>query len=170
MREIKRVNIIGPPGSGKTALARILSKKYGLPIVHMDGIAHQKKFNPLYDKSAFMEKIKKECMKNEWVMEGTYKSTLVFRMPRADVTIYLDLPRAVYMRRVLRRRWEYRNKSREEMPQGWKEKLDWDFMKYLWRFHVEQKGPIERLLDKTKGEYITLRSPKEVDEYVNNIV
>ncbi len=167
---MKRINIIGAPGAGKTYLARELAKKHNLPIVHMDFLAHTDRYNPLFDKPAFNAKILSECKKDRWIMEGVYKSTLGMRIPRADLTIHLDYPRRIYIYRVLKRRVQYRDKRREEMPENWQEKINWDFFKYVLKFNKLQKPAIETELAKYKNAKIEIvRNPKELKKLISVI-
>lgn len=39
---VKKIAIIGGPGTGKTTLSYFLSKKYHLPLHHLDGIKYLK--------------------------------------------------------------------------------------------------------------------------------
>jgi adenylate kinase family enzyme len=167
---VNRINIIGPPGSGKTTLARELASIYNLPIINMDKIAHTKKYNPLHDKPAFMTKIKTECKKDKWIMEGVYKSTLEYRMPRADMTIYLDFPKTIYVYRVLKRRVQYRNKVRPEMPSDWKERIEPAFFKYVLSFHKLQKPSYDEELSRHDGRVITFKKPSDVKKFTAQLV
>ena len=166
----RRINIIGASGTGKSTLARQLAEVYKLPIVYMDYIAHTKRYNPLYDQPAFLKKIHEECMKNEWIMEGVYaSSTLQNRMEKADVTLYLDYPRRIYLFRVFKRRIQYRNKSREEMPTDWKERLDFNFIKYVWNFKKVKKPIIDEELAKNPhSNIIILKQPKDTKKLLKS--
>ena len=160
---MKRINIIGPSGAGKTYLARELSKIYSLPIIHIDAIGLSAKYGVFKDKPAFLKKVKKELESDKWIVEGVFKSTLGYRIPRAELTIYLDYPRRIYYYRVLKRRWQYRSKQREEMPDSWKEKIDRNFFKYVWSFHKNQTPFIKEELAKHPGaNIVTIKNPKQL--------
>jgi adenylate kinase family enzyme len=164
---MNRINIVGPPGAGKTYLAREMARIYDLPIVHMDYIAHTDLYNPMKDKPAFIHKISKEISKKKWIMEGVYKSTLVDRIPNADLTIYLDFPRHTYIYRVFKRRFQHRNKKRTEMPDYWVEKIDWGFFKYVWRFHKTQRPLINEIIREFSDKNIaTIKSKKELKVFL----
>ncbi len=136
----------------------------------MDKIAHTKKYNPLFDKPAFQKKIKEVCEKERWIMEGVYTSTLEYRMPKADMTIYLDFPRRVYIYRIIKRRIQYRNKKREEMPDDWVEKLDPAFMKFILKFHKNQKPRIDTKLEKYGWENIkVMKSPIKLKTFMSEL-
>jgi adenylate kinase family enzyme len=40
--KVKRIAIIGSPGTGKTTLAKILGTKTGLPIYHLDQYCNER--------------------------------------------------------------------------------------------------------------------------------
>lgn len=168
VRQPRRINIIGPPGSGKTTLARQLAEFYNLPLVHMDLFALSDEFNPMYDKPKFLKKTELECSKPEWVMEGVYKSTFKYRIPLADLTIYLDFSRRIYIYRVFKRRVEYWNIVRAEMPDGWDDKMTWPFFKYVWTFHKKETPHMKTELNKFKNENILIfNHPSKLREYLS---
>jgi adenylate kinase family enzyme len=165
-----RINIIGAPGSGKTTLARKLSEIYDLPVIHMDYIGLSKTYDAMNNKPAFQAKIKKECEKERWIIEGVYKATLAYRVPRAELTILLDYPRYLYVYRVFKRRIQYHGKQRPEMIDGWKERINWPFFKYVWTFPKKQLGPIKDILSNHKESKIQIfRNPKELQKYVSQL-
>ncbi len=167
---MKRINIIGPSGAGKSYLARDLAKILDLPIIHMDRIAHTKKYDPLLNKPAFLKKIKDACNKDQWIIEGVYKSTLHYRVPRADTTILLDYSRYLYTYRIIKRRIQYRNKHREEMPEDWKEKLDPSFLRYVLMFHKEEMPSIkEELARYPDVNLIVIKNPRQLKRFVEKL-
>ena len=166
---MNRINIIGPPGSGKTTLSRKLSQLNSLPIIHMDNWGVEGKYNALNNKPLFTKKIAQECEKEKWIMEGVYKSTLVNRMPRAELTIFLDFPRRICIYRILKRRIAYHNKQREEMSANWKERINWVFFFFSWNFNKKERPKIKSELEKYPNQkIITLKSPKEVKNYLKS--
>ena len=167
---MKRINIIGAPGSGKTTLSLKLSDIYGLPVVHMDAIGFNDKYDSMNKKPEFQAKIDRESKKDKWIMEGVYKATLASRVPRSDLTIFLDYPRRIYVYRVFKRRIQYHNKQRPEMNDDWKEHINWPFLKYVWSFQKKQNHAIKNILADYKNQDIkTFKKPRELDEYLNSL-
>jgi len=167
---MNKINIIGPPGSGKTTLARKLADIYDLPIVHMDFVGLGQKYNAADNKPAFQRKMKKEAQKNKWIIEGVYKKTLPFRIPAADLTLLLDYPRHIYIYRILKRRIQYHNKQRPGMSSDWKERIDWSFLRFTWSFSRAQMPKIKEILDDfPNSKILNFTNPKELQKYLDTL-
>lgn len=84
--------------------------------------------------------------------------------PRADVVVWLRMPRLLCIARVLRRRLRYAGRSRPEMAPGCPEKVDRAFLSYIWNFERTQTQEIlDALAAHGPGVPVaTLRSPAEV--------
>ena len=75
MEKVKRISIVGGPGTGKSTLAYNLGKKLDLPVYHLDAIDHFENWRKRDSKERdkiILEKIEEP----KWVIDGTYASTL----------------------------------------------------------------------------------------------
>jgi len=168
---MERVVIIGCPGAGKTFLSRQIAEKTGLPLIHLDKIFHDKHFDYLNDKQAWLNKVKQLIKGKRWIIEGNYKSTFGIRLPAADTIIFMDYPRRMTIWRTLKRRVQYHNKVRPEMPEGWKEKIDWQFFKYVLRYQsTERRVVYEMLKEYRKKDVIILTSPNETKQFLKTLL
>ena len=129
-----KIAIIGHSGSGKSTLARKLSEKYDLPVLHFDAV----QFRPNWE---IRPQASKEIMTkvfldlhSSWVIDGNY-SKLYYprRMEEADVIVVMLFNRWRCLWRVTKRYLKYKNKTRPDMGPGCKEKLDWEFVKWILR-------------------------------------
>ncbi|MCA1031458.1 DNA topology modulation protein [Bacillus timonensis] len=167
---MKKVVIIGSGGAGKSTLARKLGEKLQLDVHHMDRLF----WKPGWVLATRDEQIalQKELTENEaWVFDGNYSGTLQIRLQAADTIIFLDFPRLLCLYRVLKRRWMYHNKTRPDMAEDCPEKLDLQFLKWVWSYPSAKKpGIMEELkkLPSDKKVYI-LKSPKEVEQFLHTI-
>lgn len=91
-----RICILGPSGSGKSALAQVIGRAKGVPVVHLDQLYHlpgtdwqprnQEDFIALHDEAV---------ARGSWVMDGNYSATFADRFERATGVIVLDVPTLV---------------------------------------------------------------------------
>lgn len=96
-----RVVVAGISGSGKTTLARKLSARWGLPHYELDALHH----GPGWVKRpTFESDVRQFSSGPRWVTEDQYHRFLGDLLwDRADMVIWLDLPRCTVMWRVVRR-------------------------------------------------------------------
>jgi adenylate kinase family enzyme len=167
---MKRVAVIGCPGAGKSYFSRQLGSQTGLPVIYLDYYYHQLKYNYYEDKKAWVAHVKKLLQQEYWIMDGNYSSTFPERFKRADTVIFFDYPRRFSVYRVLKRRFQYRNKHREEMPSGWQEKADFEFLKYVWYFNKDSKNKIlDAIHHSDIKNVIVFKNPRQAKAYLSEV-
>ena len=151
-----KIAIIGYSGSGKSTLARCLADEYQLPVLHFDTV----QFRPNWEirpqeSKEIMTKVFLD-IHTDWVIDGNY-SKLFFerRMEESDVIVLTLFNRLSCLYRVWRRYRKYKNKTRPDMGEGCKEKLDWEFITWvLWKGRSKSarqryRGVLEQYPEKT---------------------
>ena len=144
---MNRVCIIGCPGAGKSTLSFKIAEKTGLPLYHLD----QMFWRPGWveaDRDSFRQQHAQIITDERWIIDGMYRTTFADRLAAADTVIFLDYPRWRCLYGVLKRLWKTRGRVRADMADGCPEKLDWDFLVYVWRFFPAHKPMILDILEK----------------------
>jgi energy-coupling factor transporter ATP-binding protein EcfA2 len=101
---MQRVVVVGPPGSGKTTVARTISRRLGLPHTELDSLW----WDPNWTEAGarlFSDRAQVVVENESWVVDGNYYSTGARDTiwSRADTLVWLDLARWVTVPRVVRR-------------------------------------------------------------------
>jgi adenylate kinase family enzyme len=167
---MNRVLIIGSGGAGKSTLARRLGEATGIEVVHLDRLHWQSGWvEP--PKAEWHKTVEKAIAKERWIMDGNYGGTMEMRLAACDTVIFLDFPRAVCLYRVLKRRLTYRNTNRPDMAEGCHEKIDLDFLNWVWTFPTRAKSGIEERLKRFEREktIIRLGSKREVEDFLRSV-
>ncbi len=99
-RRPHRVLIAGTSGSGKTTLAGRVSQVLGLPHTEIDGLFHGPGW---VGRPEFVDDVRRFSAEPDWVTEWQYGQVRDLLADRSDLMIWLDLPRPVVMRQVIRR-------------------------------------------------------------------
>ena len=132
-----RICIVGGSGTGKTTLSNALSKKYNIPVTHIDGIHHLKNWQTR-DKSERDKIILDIVKKDKWIIDGTYKDTLKERFESADLIIWLDYSTFTQLKGITKRYLKNPGKEKPEIP-GCKERLTWEFFKYVLNYNKSKR-------------------------------
>jgi adenylate kinase family enzyme len=142
---MKKVLIIGSGGSGKSTLARQLGELLEIEVKHLDKLFWQPGWTEP-SKDEWLNKVKEISTEDAWVMDGNFGGTLEVRMQRCDTIVFLDLPRAVCLWRILKRRLLYHKRSRPDMAEGCNEKLDPEFVRWVWSYPRQSRPKVVKLL------------------------
>lgn len=167
---MKKILIIGSSGAGKSTLSKRLSAKTGLKIIHLDKIYWKPNWTEP-EKDEWKKTLEKALRGDEWIMDGNFSGTLDVRVPACDTIIFLEMPPAVCVYRVLKRVAFSYKKTRSDMAEGCPEKFDWEFLKWIWDFGNRSKPKIEKILKQyeTEKTIIRLRSKREVEKFLMKI-
>ncbi len=101
-----------------------------------------------------------------WIMDGNYSGTFDMRLEACDTVIFLDLSRVICIRRLLKRAVLYRNRRRPDMAEGCQERLNWEFIKWVWGYRERTRPKFIKLLESSAKQVIWLRSPTEVKKFL----
>ena len=123
---MKRILVIGCPGSGKSTFSRELSQNLNLSLIHLDHLhwkpgwveAEQEEFDRL-----LQTELEKEC----WIIDGNYMRTFSHRIQYADTVIFLDFNRWICAWRVIKR-WLFQEGYQAT---GCPQKVDLSFLKFV---------------------------------------
>jgi adenylate kinase family enzyme len=118
---MRRVSVVGSPGSGKTTFGRRLASRLDVPFVELDAIFHQPDWNDL-PSDIFRTRVCEALAGDRWVVDGNYSAVQDLVWQAADTVVWLDLPRRVVMRRVAARTLR-RAITRERLWNGNREPL-----------------------------------------------
>lgn len=147
---MKKIIVIGCPGSGKSTFARALHHKMGIPICHLDTLFWNADKTAV-EKSVFRERLTRVLEMNAWIIDGNYASTMEIRMAACDTVFFLDYPTDVCLAGVKARI----GKPRGDMP--WIEsEEDAEFIGFIKTFRKEQRPEILALLDKYSDKNIVV--------------
>ena len=159
---MKKVIVIGCPGSGKSTVSRALHNKTGIPLYHLD-MMYWNADKTTVEKSVFLERLSVVLEKDEWIIDGNYSSTMELRMAACDTVFFLDYPLDVCLDGIRKRR----GKPRSDMP--WIEtKEDEEFIEFIKSYSEQQKPKVLELLEKYSDKNIViLESREQADTFLN---
>ena len=76
---IKKIIVIGCPGSGKSTLSRELHKLTRIPLYHLD-VMYWNADRTTVQNEAFLDHLGRVLAEDEWIIDGNYASTMEVRM------------------------------------------------------------------------------------------
>ena len=159
---MKKVIVIGCPGSGKSTVSRTLHNKTGIPLYHLD-MMYWNADKTTVEKSVFLKRLSDVLEKDEWIIDGNYSSTMELRMVACDTVIFLDYPLDVCLDGIRERR----GKPRSDMP--WIEtEEDSEFIEFIKNYNEQQKPKVLELLEKYSDKNIIIfKGREQADAFLN---
>ena len=161
---MKRIIVIGCPGSGKSTFSRELNRITDIPLYYLD-MMYWNSDRTTVEKSVFIERLADTINKDEWIIDGNYGSTMELRMQACDTVIFLDYPLDVCLDGIRERI----GKERPDMP--WVEyEEDHEFTEFIKSYNSQSRPKVMELLAKYSNKEIHIfKSRNEADEFLNKI-
>ncbi|WP_346962487.1 DNA topology modulation protein [Clostridium sp.] len=167
---MNKIAVIGSGGSGKSTFSRRLGSILNLPVYHLDTLY----WSPGWvetPKEQWKEVVNSLVIKDRWIIDGNYRSTMDIRLDSADTIIFLNMSTSLCVYRIIKRRFMYKGKGRPDMREGCEEKLDLEFVKWVWKFNKNERPKVLEKLKpyEDKKKIIVLKNPREVENFLKNL-
>lgn len=164
---MKKIIVIGCPGSGKSTFSRALEKVSGIPLFHLD-LLYWNADRTIVEESIFHQRMFEIIKKDEWIIDGNYGSTMELRLQECDTVFFLDYPLEVCLNGIKERK----GKFRPDMP--WQEnenEEDIEFNNFVKNFNIQNKPNIIDLLKKYFYKEIHIfKNRNDADEFISSLV
>ena len=161
---MKRVIIIGCPGSGKSTFAVALQEKTKLPLYHLD-MMYWNSDRTTVEKALFRQRLNDVLEKEEWIIDGNYMSTMEMRMQKCDTVFFLDYSKEVCIDGIKSRR----GKARSDLPWVEPEEIDDEFISFVSDYNEESRPTVLNLLEKYSDKnIIVFKNRIEAEEYIKS--
>lgn len=163
---MKKIMIIGCPGSGKSTFSRALHQITGIPLFHLD-IMYWNSDRTTVEKAVFRKRLSDAIQQNEWIIDGNYGSTIELRLQACDTVIFLDYPLEICLDGIRERC----GKARSDMP--WienEDEEDAEFIEFIKSYNTQSRPQIMDLLKLYSDKNIFIfNNRKEADEFLANL-
>ncbi len=161
---MKKVVVIGCPGSGKSTFSRELHKETGIPLYHLDML----KWNAdktTVSKEVFIERLQKVLSEENWIIDGNYGSTMELRLKQCDTVFFLDYPTDVCLDGIEQRK----GKPRSDMP--WIEtEDDEEFLEFIKNYNTQSRPKVMEILDNNRDKDIFIfKNRNDAELFIENI-
>lgn len=164
-----KIRIIGCSGSGKTYLAKRLSKKYNIPSFDLDDIQWDNSQNsygvkmPIEKRDQMLNDI---LQHSDWIIDGVYYAWVQKSFEDADVIYVLDMPKWLYRFRIIKRFI----RRRVGLEKGKKETLKsvYNLLKWTDTFQNTNMKEIVRILETYKEKVVFIKKKAEIDRILTD--
>lgn len=173
----RRISVVGCSGSGKTTLSRRLARQLGYRHVELDALYHQPGWQPL-PTDQFRQVVGEALEGEGWVVEGSYSAVRPQVLERADMVIWLDLPRAAVMCQLIPRtlkrlllRETLWNGNRERWANLFRLTPEQSILAWAWTRHpiYRQRYGEEMRTSPPSRRYVRLDSRRAVERFLASL-
>ena len=166
---MKKVLVVGCPGSGKSTFSKKLHHLTHLPLCHLD-LLYWKEDKTTVERAVFLERLAEILSGESWIIDGNYTRTYPQRLTKCDTVIHLDFNRFVCLWGVINRVLKNYGQVRPDMPEGCPERFDWEFLKWVWNFNRTHRPRNLAALKAAEGiTVITLKNRRQVQEFLRQL-
>ena len=166
---MQRIILIGCGGAGKSTLARKMGEVLDIPVVHLDKLFWKPNWVET-SREEFDALLAQELAKDKWIMDGNFNRTMPERIKRCDTIIYLDFSRVACLMGVVKRVITTYGTVRPDMGEGCPERIDFEFMKWVWNFNKNKRESYYKMLNEVENiETIVLKNRRAVKLFLKSL-
>jgi adenylate kinase family enzyme len=151
---VRQVAILGPPGAGKSWLARELAEILDLPVVHLDRLYWRPGWVPTPDHE-WQAIQRREVERKSWIADGLQEERAMphLWLDAADTIVFLDAPLLACVWRIARRRLD--STPGPEMPEDCEPVPFYrafpKVLRFLWLYRRKVRAKVLAELARRKG-------------------
>lgn len=98
--KFKKIHIVGIYGSGKSTLAKALSEKLKIKSYDLDEIKYKRKYDLIRPVEERLKIVKDISNKKSWITEGAWLDYALPLYKKADLAIFLEIPKNTLQKRI----------------------------------------------------------------------
>ncbi len=160
---MKKVIVIGCPGSGKSMFSRRLHELTGMPLTHLDNL-YWNADRTQVPKEEFLSRLHAVMSAGAWIIDGNYSSTMELRMSACDTVFFLDYPTEVCIQGINERR----GKPRPDMPWYESGEIDADFVSFVENYRRDSRPRVlEMLMQYPEKSIYVFANRREAQRYLD---
>jgi len=168
-----KIYIVGSVASGKSTLARRLSKAIGIKCTHLDGVVHikdpsNKKWGNLRRTDEEIDKLFLDLISGDnWIIEDAGRKMFVEGLKRADIVLYLK-PNVHTRRRRIITRYIKQKLGLEESLYTPNIRMLTSMFKWLNNYE-RGEDDLETRVFTYPDKVVVLRKKMEIDAYISEL-
>ena len=168
--QMDRILVLGSGGAGKSTFAQQLGDLLNIKVDHLDKYY----WKPGWVKPSneeWVATVAELIQRERWIIDGNFGGTLDQRVARCDTIIFLDMSRLLCLWRIVKRRLTYLNIARPDMAKGCDEKVDFEFVSWVWNYSRRTRPRILSMMqiNSERKRMVWLQSPGDVKRFLHSL-
>lgn len=176
---MRRISVVGSPGSGKTTFAKTLAGRLGIAHIELDAIHWRPDWQPT-PRDDFLANLRPRLAADAWVVDGNYTNLARDTVwDCADTVIWLDLSKPVVMRSIIARsisrvlsRRQLWNGNRERLRNMFSRDPERNIILWAWTHYDRYRTLYTDAIDDTQWsqvEFVVLRNRRDMTNFLGSV-
>ncbi|SEG06252.1 shikimate kinase [Vibrio hangzhouensis] len=175
---MKKINVVGTSGSGKSTFSRMLADKLNYPHLEMDAMFWKPNWQESTDQE-FFATLESKLADELWVLDGNYNRTVPIKWQHVDTVVWIDYSFSRTLYQAVKRAFLRSITKQELWPQtGNVESFRKSFLSkdsvILWTLKTYKSNRVRYQQAMSNPEYrhinfIRITSPKKAKAFVDKL-